>query len=211
MKKLEEPHDRGDFFKSLGTLMAGFLAGRVEDAVTGVGPKLLRPPGALEEFDFLVTCTRCDKCMMACPQGSIFRAGAQAVLASGTPTIDPRIMPCFLCTSLPCIPACPEGALVWPKVKAGGQEVAGPAATRMGTARVKPNRCLTYERGTSPAQPCRTCVDRCPYPGVAIRMTEPGPEGQGHPQVVAEFCTGCGLCSFGCPTPEPAIVIDPRD
>jgi len=211
MKKLEEPHDRGDFFKSLGTLMAGFLAGRVEDAVTGVGPKLLRPPGALDEFDFLVACTRCDKCMMACPQGSIFRAGAQAVLASGTPTLDPRIMPCFLCTSLPCITACPEGALVWPKVRAGGQELEGPAATRMGTARVKPNRCLTYERGQRAAQACRTCVDRCPYPGVAIRMTDPEPGGQAHPEVLAEFCTGCGLCSFGCPTPEPAIVIDPRD
>ena len=209
MKKLEEPHDRGDFFKSLGTLMAGFLAGRVEDAVTGVGPKLLRPPGALEEFDFLVTCTRCDKCMMACPQGSIFRAGAQAVLASGTPTIDPRIMPCFLCTSLPCITACPEGALVWPRLRVAGQELEGPPAVRMGTARVKRGRCLTYERDERPASPCRTCVDRCPYPEVAIRMSEPGPDGMAHPQVIAEFCTGCGLCSFGCPTPEPAIVVEP--
>jgi ferredoxin-type protein NapG len=210
--KLDDPHDRGDFFKSLGRLVAGFIAERVEEAVTGVGPKLLRPPGALDEFDFLVSCTRCDKCLRACPQGSIYRAGPQAALAAGTPIIEPRAMPCFLCTDLPCVTACPEGALVWPKRKAAGQELEGPPAVKMGTARVKRNRCLTYEREGRPAEPCRTCVDRCPYPGVAIRMSEPEAEdGTAHPVVIDDFCTGCGLCSFGCPTPEPAIVILPQE
>lgn len=210
-KKLEEPHDRGDFFKSLGTLMAGFMAARVEDAVTGAGPSLLRPPGALDEFDFLLACTRCDKCIKACPQDSILPAGPGSALASGTPHILPRNMPCFLCTSLPCIPACPEGALVWPKRKVGEEELEGPPAVRMGLARVKPRLCLTWEHEDEPAQPCTTCVDRCPYPGKAIRMGEPA-EGQlPHPEVIADFCTGCGLCTFGCPSPNPAIVVDPRD
>jgi len=206
--KLDDPHDWGDFFKSLGMLLGGFMAERVSEVVTAAGPKLLRPPGALEEFDFLVACTRCDKCMRACPQGSIYRAGPQAGLAAGTPIIEPRIMPCFLCTDLPCVTACPDGALVWPRVKVAGHELEGPPAVRMGTARVKRGRCVTYgER----AQPCRTCVDRCPYPGVAIRMSEPGKDGLAHPEVVADYCTGCGLCSFGCPTPDPAIVVDPRE
>lgn len=211
MSKLDDPHDRGDFFKSLGKLVAGFVAGRVEDVITGSGPKLLRPPGALDEFDFLVACTRCDKCLQACPQGSIFRAGPQAILAAGTPVIEPRHMPCFLCTELPCVTACPEGALVWPRRKAAGQALDGPPAVKMGTAHVKPNRCLTYENEGRPAQPCRICVDRCPYPGVAIRMGEPAADGMAHPVVVEEFCTGCGLCSFGCPTPEPAIVVLPQE
>jgi MauM/NapG family ferredoxin protein len=206
--KLEEPHDRGDFFKSLGRLAAGFLAERVEALVTSASPRLLRPPGALAEFDFLVTCTRCDRCIQACPQGSVFKAGPRAGLAAGTPVIEPRAMPCFLCTALPCVTACPDGALVWPKLKAAGQELEGPAAVRMGTARVRPGRCLTYEREGRMAQPCRTCVDRCPYPGVAIRMTEAG-AGMAHPEVLETFCTGCGLCSFGCPTPEPAIIVEP--
>jgi len=60
VSRLDDPHDRGDFFKSLGKLVAGFVAERVEDVITGAGPKLLRPPGALEEFDFLLACTRCD-------------------------------------------------------------------------------------------------------------------------------------------------------
>ena len=213
MGKLEEPHGRGDFFKSLGKLAAGLLAERVEALVTAASPKLLRPPGALAEFDFLVTCTRCDKCIQACPQGSIFKAGPQAALGAGTPAIEPRAMPCFLCSALPCVTACPEGALVWPRLKPSSPDdpgLEGPAAVRMGTARVRPRRCLTYEHDQVPAQPCRTCVDRCPYPGVAIRMTEPGPDGLAHPEVLAEACTGCGLCSFGCPTPEPAIVVEPR-
>jgi MauM/NapG family ferredoxin protein len=211
MGKLDDPHDRGDFFKSLGIMLGGFLAERVSDVVTGAGPKLLRPPGALDEFDFLLACTRCDKCVRACPQGSIYKAGPQAALAAGTPIIEPRIMPCFLCTSLPCITACPEGALVWPKRKVVGQELDGPQAVKMGTARVRRGRCLTYARDDRPAQACRTCVDRCPYPGVAIRMGEPGSDGQAHPEVVAEHCTGCGLCSFGCPTADPAIVVEPRE
>jgi len=210
-KKLDEPHDRGDFLKSLGTLMAGFVAMRVEEAVTGAGPALLRPPGALDEFDFLLACTRCDKCIQACPQDSILKAGAQAVLAAGTPAIIPRNMPCFLCTSLPCITACPEGALVWPTRKVGDQVLEGPPAVKMGTARVKPRLCLTYEHSERPAQPCTTCVDRCPYPGVAIRMGEPAEGELAHPEVVADFCTGCGLCVFGCPTPEPAIIVEPGE
>jgi len=209
VSRLDDPHDRGDFFKSLGRLMAGFVAERVEQVVTGVGPKSLRPPGALDEFDFLVACTRCDKCIRACPQSSIYRAGAQAILAAGTPVIEPRTMPCFLCSDLPCVTACPEGALVWPRRTVHGQHLEGPAAVRMGIAQVKSGRCLTYAREGHPAEACRTCVDRCPYPEVAIRMGEPGPDGVAHPQVLEAFCTGCGLCSFGCPTPEPAIVVLP--
>jgi ferredoxin-type protein NapG len=120
-------------------------------------------------------------------------------------------MPCFLCTALPCITACPEGALVWPKRKVQGEDLEGPPAVKMGTARVKTRNCLTYEREDRPAQPCTTCVDRCPYPGVAIRMTEGGEGHLPHPEVLAEACTGCGLCTFGCPTPEPAIIVDVRD
>ena len=210
-KQLEDPHDRGDFFKSLGILVGGFLAERVQEVVTGAGPTLLRPPGALDEFAFLVTCTRCDKCVEACPQGPIFKAGPQAALAAGTPTILPRSMPCFLCTSLPCITACPEGALVWPKRKAAGQALEGPPAVKMGTARVKKSLCLTFDRGEKPAQACQTCVDRCPYPDVAIRMSPAVAGALPHPEVLADFCTGCGLCTFGCPTPEPAIVVDAQE
>jgi ferredoxin-type protein NapG len=212
---LEEPTGRGAFFRSLGQLLGGLVADRVSDAVTGLGPKLLRPPGALDEFDFLTACTRCDKCLETCPQNSIQKAGPRTGLALNSPTIEPRSMPCFLCTELPCIPVCPEGALVWPRLQrpepgGGVTELEGPRAVRMGTAEVSRALCLTYDTLDRAAMACHTCVDRCPYPGEALRMEESDHDAMFHPLVDAEHCTGCGLCVFACPTLEPAIVVVPR-
>ena len=211
-KKLDEPQERGDFFKSLGTLFAGFVANRLEDAVTGLGPKLLRPPGALDELEFLTKCTRCDKCMRACPENAILVAPASAGLALKTPYLDPRSVPCFLCTTLPCIAACEDEALVWPRrTQADGTVLEGPKATRMGTARVKRGQCVTWETLDREARECRVCVDRCPYPEEAIQIAGSIEDGAvGHPEVIADVCTGCGLCVFACPAEPAAIVVDPR-
>ncbi len=209
-KKFEEPQDRGDFFKSLGTLFGGFVADKIEDAVTKVSPKQLRPPGALDEFAFLTACTRCDKCIEACPQDSLVKAGPSAGLGLHAPVLEPRRMACFLCTDLPCVTACPDGALLWPKRKLeDGTELDGPPAVKIGTAKVKEKLCLTFAGDEREAVPCTVCVDRCPYPGEAIRMVKA--EGElDHPEVIADRCTGCGLCTFGCPAPEAAIVVEPR-
>ena len=211
-KKLDEPQARGDFFKSLGTLFAGFVADRIEDAVTGLGPKLLRPPGALDELAFLTQCTRCDKCMRACPENAILKAPPTAGLALGTPYLDPRSVPCFLCTTLPCVAECDDQALVWPRLlRADGTVLEGPRATRMGTAKVKPDLCVTWDGADREARACRVCVDRCPYPEEAIRIAESGEDRTvGHPVVEAEVCTGCGLCVFACPAEPVAIVVEPR-
>lgn len=208
-RKLDENQGRGDFFKSLGTLFGGFIANQLEEAVTKVSPKLLRPPGALEEFAFLTACTRCDKCIEACPQDSLIKAGPSAGFGLNTPYLEPRDVPCYLCTELPCVTACPDGALVWPKrTLADGSVVEGPPAVKIGTARVKAELCITYGSEDREAQRCRTCVDRCPYPGLAIRIGDPEDGSIPHPEVIADVCTGCGLCVFGCPTPLPAIVVD---
>jgi formate hydrogenlyase subunit 6/NADH:ubiquinone oxidoreductase subunit I len=80
----------------------------------------------------------------------------------------------------------------------------------MGTARVKTSLCLTYAAEEREAEACRLCVDRCPYPGEAIRMGEAQGTEYPHPEVDLERCTGCGLCQFACPVAKPAIVVDPR-
>ena len=77
---------------------------------------LLRPPGAVAEEKFLELCTKCDDCIKACPENTLFRApeaeGKVEGEAVGTPTFRPARKPCFLCTDLYCINACQTGALV---------------------------------------------------------------------------------------------------
>src|ERR1035438_8683916 len=211
-RKLDEPQERGGFFKSLGTLLAGFVANSLEEGVTGLGPRLLRPPGALDELEFLTKCTRCDKCMRACPENAILVAPPSAGLALKTPYIDPRSVPCFLCTKLPCVAACEEEALIWPRrTLTDKTEIDGPRAARMGTARIKESRCVTWGTTDQEARECRICVDRCPYPEEAIRIAEPeAGETVGHPVVDADVCTGCGLCVFSCPAEPVAIIVEPR-
>jgi len=208
---LDRPSDRGGFFKAAGTLLAGFVAGKLEEAIEGMGPKMLRPPGALDELAFLTECTRCDRCIQACPQGALRRAPAGAGLAMGTPFMVPREMPCFLCERLPCVAACPDGALVWPRAMAeGGAEREGPAAVRIGVAHIKKTRCLAFETPARPAEPCRACIDRCPYPGKAITLRIHGKSRIAHPVVLEDGCTGCGMCEYACPAPRPGIAVAGR-
>lgn len=209
--KLEQPQDRSSFFKAVGTLFAGFMAEKVEETLESLGPKLLRPPGAIGELAFLTACTRCDKCIDACPQGSLHRAPPSTGLAMGTPQLVPRELPCFLCESLPCIDACKENALAQPRIKTeDGTEIKGAEAVRIGVAHIKSSRCLAFETMDRPAEPCRVCIDRCPYPGVAIKLVLDDYDTVPKPQVIKSKCTGCGMCEFGCPAPRPGIIVRER-
>lgn len=210
-RRLDELQGRSDFFGAVKTLALGFLADRIEGLTTGLGSHLLRPPGAIDELSFLSSCTRCDKCIEACPQDALIKADAKTGLALGTPYLEPRRTPCFLCTELPCITACPEGALIWPtRSTPGGFNRSGPEAVFMGIAEIHTERCLTYDTEDHTASACQVCVDRCPYPNLAIRMEFTEGHALAHPIVVDEFCTGCGLCEFGCPTDPSAIQVIPK-
>ena len=50
---------------------------------------------------------------------------------------------------------------------------------------------------------CAACVERCPVPG-AMQVT------RGMPAVVADVCTGCGICQNVCPAPTNAVLLLPR-
>ena len=72
---------------------------------------LLRPPGALVEDIFLASCIKCGQCLQVCPPQVIKLAGISQGFGIGTPYIIPRAGACILCSGLPCVLACPTGAL----------------------------------------------------------------------------------------------------
>ena len=72
---------------------------------------LLRPPGALAEDVFLASCIKCGQCLQVCPPQVIKLAGISQGFGIGTPYIISREGACILCSGLPCVLACPTGAL----------------------------------------------------------------------------------------------------
>lgn len=180
------------------TLLFGFglLAGAGIGGLTRRGHRttsLLRPPGALAEADFLAACTRCGQCVQACPSDTLLLGDLRHALASGTPYVESRLVPCNLCPGeeeLLCIAACPTAAL---------QPVADPRDIRMGVAVIDKSICLAFN-GTI----CRTCWHACPYPYEAIVF-----DRQLRPVVDEAVCIGCGLCDHACPTEPSAIPIRP--
>jgi len=159
---------------------------------------LIRPPGALTERQFLQACTRCDKCIHACPKDAIQRVPkTMGFLIAGSPYIDPKKIPCVMCVDLPCIPACPDGALV-PPPNNDRMEV------KMGYAILDKKNCQAYGDTF-----CQQCVIDCPIPGAITQVDE-------KPVFDKNICTGCGVCVLSCSTVniplaikiKPQMVID---
>ena len=83
----------------------------------------IRPPFAIEELDFLLACTRCDKCIEACPPGVLFKLPAKwGIKAADTPAMDLRVRGCHLCADWPCVAACEPEALKFPARENGVDE-----------------------------------------------------------------------------------------
>ena len=154
-----------------------------------VQEKYFRPPGALPEMAFLAACTRCGGCETVCPPHAIHPLPSSAGLAAGTPAIDPRSQPCVVCEDMPCVKACPTGALTLPHD--------GWRGYRMGALEFHPERCVTYQ-GT----PCRVCAEACPVGEAALAIDD-----QGHPVVKVEGCVGCGVCVRECITSPSSFTI----
>lgn len=146
---------------------------------------VFRPPGAIEESQFLAGCTRCNACAAACPHQAIVQAPNRLRGLQGTPILDPDSQPCLMCEDTPCISACEPGVL------------SNAAPKIMGTARVTEHLCLAHH-GTI----CTVCSERCPVEG-AIEVAD------GKPTIAGDVCTGCGVCRYVCPAPENAILLMP--
>jgi len=183
---------------------AALVATRVRGERAAAAPAdRIRPPGALAGDTFLGACVRCGLCVRACPYDVLRLAGPGAARRRGTPYFVARSAACRMCEDIPCVPACPTGAL--------DHALLTIRDARMGTAELSdPDRCLS----ASGAAYCDSCFKACPLPGRAIRMQQ-GRTPQGgtiRPAVDAAHCTGCGLCEQACVLDDAAaITVRARD
>ena len=139
---------------------------------------LLRPPGALEEEDFLAACIRCTRCADACETRCIGLFGPEGGVLQGTPFIVPLERGCNLC--LACGETCPSGAL---------EVLAHKEDAGMGTAVIDERLCVSHN-GTGV---CGACFTACPLRGKAVTQGL-----RNAPEIHRDICTGCGLCEEFC-------------
>jgi len=165
-------------------------------------PGLLRPPGALAEADFQGACIRCGLCVRDCPYDILDLARPEQPMATGTPYFVARQLPCEMCEDLPCVRACPTGAL--------DPSLTDVNKARMGLAvLIDQETCLNWL-----GMRCDVCYRVCPLIDEAITL-EPqhNPRTGSHtlfiPVVHSDACTGCGKCEKSCVLETAAIKVLP--
>ncbi len=167
-------------------------------------PVLLRPPGALEEREFLKRCVKCGECMKVCTtnglQPALFEAGIEGIWS---PMLVPRIGYCeYRCTL--CGQVCPTGAIKRLRLEEK-------AKVRIGLAMIDRSRCLPWAH----SRPCVVCEEVCPTSKKAIWLEEARVRDRSgrlvtvsQPRVDLELCIGCGICEAKCPVlGRPAITV----
>lgn len=162
----------------------------------------LRPPGAGVETDFLSACVRCGLCLRDCPYDILQLAQPGSGVASGTPYFVARAIPCEMCEDIPCVVACPTGAL--------DKSLTDIDDARMGLAvLIDHETCLNFQ-----GLRCDVCYRVCPLIDKAISLDLRHNRRSKHalfiPVVHSDACTGCGKCEHACVLDEAAIKILPR-
>ncbi|HFQ14449.1 MAG TPA: ferredoxin-type protein NapG [Gammaproteobacteria bacterium] len=185
---------------------AGLLAmglGLYARSVQSLPALAVRPPGARSEADFLSACVRCGLCVRDCPYDTLKLARPGEGLASGTPYFTAREIPCEMCEDIPCVAACPTGAL--------DKSLSNIDDARMGLAvLIDQETCLNFQ-----GLRCDVCYRVCPLIDKAITLDlQHNRRSRKHalfiPVVHSDACTGCGKCEHACVLDEAAIKVLPR-
>jgi polyferredoxin len=182
--------------------------------------RVIRPPGSVEEREFLERCIRCAECMKVCPNNALhpafFEAGVEGLW---TPILIPRVGYCEHSCVL-CGDVCPTGAIQ--KITEEQKLGVGQKPISIGTAFYDQGRCLPWAMAT----PCIVCEEFCPTSPKAIWVEEidipkrePKPSEDGkeppmttvhvqRPYVDPNLCIGCGACEKVCPVQDdPAVYV----
>ncbi len=134
--------------------------------------KVIRPPGALAEEEFLNRCIKCGQCMRVCPTNVIQPGGLDGGLENlWTPVLNNRIgsSGCQL-NCVACGQVCPTAAIrpIRLSEKLGTGKFADAGPIRLGTAFFDRGRCLPWAMD----KPCIVCEENCPVSPKAIYTRE---------------------------------------
>ena len=185
-----------------GATLLSFGLGLYSQQTSALPAMALRPPGALAENQFLSACLRCGLCVRDCPYDTLKLGALGDGIASGTPYFAARKIPCEMCENIPCVKACPSGAL--------DQQLTDINKSRMGLAvLVDQENCLNFL-----GLRCDVCYRVCPAIGQAITLVmRHNQRSDRHamliPTVHSEHCTGCGKCEKSCVLEAAAIKVLP--
>jgi ferredoxin-type protein NapG len=183
-----------------GVALFGLGLGLYSRQSRSLPAQALRPPGALAETDFLGACIRCGLCVRDCPYNTLKLSNIGDAVALGTPYFDARAVPCEMCEDIPCVKACPTGAL--------NHQLENIDDARMGLAViVDQESCIAFQ-----GLRCEVCFNVCPVRGTAITLDMQSNKRTGKhalfiPVVHSEACTGCGKCEHACILDEAAIKV----
>ena len=185
-----------------GVALYGIGLGLYSQQATSLPAQSLRPPGVVNENDFLSACVRCGLCVRDCPYDTLKLSRLGDDVALGTPYFDARKVPCEMCEDIPCVKACPTGAL-------------DPAMQNIDDARmglavlIDQEACIAFQ-----GLRCEVCFNVCPLANKAISLKRTHNQRTGKhalivPVVHSDACTGCGKCEHACILEEAAIKVLP--
>lgn len=185
-----------------GVGMLGMGLGLAVTQGKSLAAQIQRPPGAAAEADFLGACVRCGLCVRDCPPNILHLATPGQPVTTGTPYFVSRVGACEMCEDIPCVKACPTGAL--------DHGLTDIKKARMGLAvLVDKETCLNYQ-----GLRCDVCYRVCPLIDKAITLElrhndRTGRHAMFEPVVHSDACTGCGKCEQACVLETAAVKVYP--
>ena len=188
---------------AFGVGVFGVGLGMYAQRAASLPAQAIRPPGAIPEDQFLSACVRCGLCVRDCPYDTLKLAELGDDVALGTPYFTARAIPCEMCEDIPCVAACPTGAL--------DKQLTNIDDARMGLAvLIDQETCLAFL-----GLRCEVCYQVCPLIDKAITLDRDHNERSGKhtffkPVVHSDACTGCGKCEKACVLEEAAIKVLPQ-
>lgn len=186
-----------------GAVLAGGLAARA--AVKGDGglapvknkkrpdrETQVVPPGAISISHLNARCTSCQLCINSCPE---------EVLKPST-DIESFMHPVSYYTDGWCRPDCTTCGDVCPAGAIVSLDAAEKSSTKIGTAKVDLETCISASAG----QQCGNCERHCPAGAITMAPVSDTPGAHLRPVVDEAACIGCGACEYHCPVGTAGII-----